>query len=180
MTLRRDEVILVNGQDEWIGHADKHAAHSTGTLHRALSIFIINSRGKILLQQRAANKYHSGGLWSNACCSHPAPGEPTLTAAHRRLREELGIDTALTPITRLLYRAEVGEGLIEHEYDHIFEGIWNGEIFPAPEEVSAFMWLTAPDLEKWLREEPETFTAWFPILLQAWQTNANGQLATPA
>src|SRR5947208_3875015 len=118
MILRRDSVILVDEHDVWIGTADKSAVHRTGALHRALSIFITNSRGELLLQQRAADKYHSGGLWSNSCCSHPAPGESTLAAAHRRLQEELGFDTELNRMGTVRYRAAVGPDLIDLEYDH--------------------------------------------------------------
>lgn len=169
MIISRDSVILVDEQDEWIGTADKMAVHQTGALHRALSIFITNSDGEILLQQRAGHKYHSGGLWSNACCSHPSPDEPIIMAVYRRLREELGIDTLLTPVTKLLYRAEVSEGLIEHEYDHIYTGIWDGEVLPEPEEVSNIRWISPAALQTWMTSKPEDFTAWFPILLKAWR-----------
>src|SRR3954470_23474780 len=114
MRLSRDRVMLVDEHDVWIGTADKAAVHRTGALHRALSIFITNSKGELLLQQRAESKYHSGGRWRNACCSHPIPDEPTTMAAYRRLREELGIDTILTRVARLHYRAVVTDGLIEN------------------------------------------------------------------
>jgi isopentenyl-diphosphate Delta-isomerase len=169
MTLRRDAVILVNDHDEWIGTADKIAVHRSGALHRALSIFITNSKGEMLLQQRAPGKYHSAGLWSNACCSHPTPGEPTMTAAHRRLLEELGIETTLMPITTICYQADVGDMLREHEYDHIFTANWDGSIEPGADEVSAVCWVDEETLDNWMREEPAAFTAWFPILLNAWR-----------
>lgn len=169
MIVSRNSVILVDEHDAWIGTADKIAVHRTGALHRALSIFITNSKGEILLQQRAEGKYHSGGLWSNACCSHPTPEEPTQMAAYRRLREELGIDTILTPVTKLCYRAEVTEGLIEHEYDHIYTGEWNGDVLPEPEEVSNVRWITPAALDTWIESDPQAFTAWFPILLKAWR-----------
>ncbi len=162
-------VILVNDHDEWIGTADKLAVHRTGALHRALSIFITNSRGEMLLQQRADLKYHSGGLWTNACCSHPTPGEPTLTAAYRRLKEELGIDPTLDLVTKLCYRANVTAGLLEHEYDHLFTGEWDGEVLPVPEEVQDFRWVSPAALDEWMEARPTDFTAWFPILLKAWR-----------
>jgi isopentenyl-diphosphate delta-isomerase len=171
MILERDKVVLVNERDEWQSIASKEDVHRSGALHRALSIFIVNARGELLLQQRAAEKYHSGGLWSNACCSHPAPNEATIAAAHRRLQEELGFDTELTPAGTFLYRAEVGEGLIEHEFDHLFTGSWNGDMRPAPAEVSAIQWIKPEALDTWMQREPQQFTAWFPILLQAWRVN---------
>jgi isopentenyl-diphosphate delta-isomerase len=169
MALQRDKVILVNERDEQLRTASKKEAHITGVLHRALSIFIVNDRRELLLQRRAADKYHSGGLWSNACCSHPAPGESAIEAAHRRLREELGFDTTLEAIGTLQYQAEVGEGFTEHEYDHLFTGIWNGGVMSSPDEVSAVCWMPVAAIEVWLLREPEQFTAWFPVLLDAWK-----------
>ena len=170
MALQRDKVILVNDSDEWMHIASKEEVHRTGALHRALSIFITNNRGELLLQQRAADKYHSGGLWSNACCSHPSPGESTLTAAHRRLQEELGFDTELTKIGTVKYKAAVGETLIEHEYDHLFTGSWDAAVTPSPDEVDAIRWISPQALEDWMQREPHQFTAWFPILLDAWKS----------
>lgn len=165
--------MLVDEHDVWIGTADKAAVHRTGALHRAISIFITNSKGEILLQQRAAHKYHSGGLWSNACCSHPTPNEPTYMAAYRRLREELGIDTILTPVAKLRYRAAVTEGLIENEFDHIYNGEWDGDVLPCPDEVSNVMWITPDNLDTWIAAEPEAFTAWFTLLLKTWREAAS-------
>src|SRR5690606_31322221 len=120
MISQQDYVILVNEQDEELGAMEKLIAHQQGLLHRAFSIFIVNDKNEILLQQRADDKYHSGGLWSNACCSHPSPGENTLQAAHRRLQEELGFDCELHSLSQLRYKADVGNGLVENEYDYIF------------------------------------------------------------
>jgi isopentenyl-diphosphate delta-isomerase len=167
--------MLVDEHDVWIGTADKAAVHRTGALHRALSIFITNAKGELLLQQRAESKYHSGGLWSNACCSHPTPDEPTTMAAYRRLREELGIDTILTPLTRLRYKAAVTNGLVENEYDHIFTGEWNEEVHPRPDEVMNVVWISPEALDAWLQREPEAFTAWFPVLLKAWKAAVRKQ-----
>ncbi len=175
MIIQRETVILVDEQDKCIGTAGKIAVHRTGALHRALSIFITNSRGEMLLQQRAEDKYHSGGLWTNACCSHPTPDEPTEMAASRRLREELGIDTALMPVTKLRYYAAVSGDLVEHEYDHIYTGQWDGDVLPAPEEVKAHRWVSLARLNDWMSSEPHSFTAWFPILLKAWQNAMNAQ-----
>jgi isopentenyl-diphosphate delta-isomerase len=169
MPINKNRVVLVNDHDEWLGTADKIEVHQTGALHRALSIFITNSNGQMLLQQRAADKYHSGGLWSNACCSHPSPGESTMAAAHRRLNEELGFDTQLLPVTRMKYKAEVTAGLTEYEYDHIFSGTWDGDVIPEPGEVATYRWINLDDLYKMLLKEPQSFTAWFPILLDGWK-----------
>jgi len=177
MMLRKDLVILVNNRDEWMGTAEKHSVHISGALHRALSIFLVNENGEMLLQQRALGKYHSAGLWTNACCSHPAPGEPTLSAAHRRLKEELGIETKLVPVKDLLYQARVSDDLIEHEYDHIFTGKFSGTVSPDPEEVAATKWISHADLEAWMKREPNAFTAWFPILLEAWYQHQGMQVA---
>src|ERR1700712_3061003 len=123
-----EEVILVNERDEEIGAMEKMGAHCKRILHRAFSIFIFNNKKEMLLQQRAVNKYHSGGLWTNACCSHPKPGEVTKTAALRRLKEELGFETMLEEIFAFTYEASFENGLMEYEFDHVFTGIYNGEI----------------------------------------------------
>lgn len=169
MALHRNSVILVDRQDAETGTADKLEAHRTGQLHRAVSVFIINDRGEMLLQRRAFGKYHSGGLWSNACCSHPCPGEQTLDAALRRLREELGFDTGLVPFGEWYYRADVGGGLIEHELDHLYTGTWNGTPAPDPEEVSETAWLAPATIREQLATQPATFTAWFPQIFEAWE-----------
>ena len=164
-------VILVNENDEEIGKMDKMEAHKQAKLHRAFSIFIFNERGEMLLQQRAAHKYHSGGLWTNACCSHPEPGEKTIDAATRRLQEEMGFGTGLTKIFDFTYRAEFDNGLVEHEYDHVFLGIYNGEIHPDPNEVQAYDHKSMEELRAAITQEPGAFTAWFHIalpLLEKW------------
>lgn len=170
----RDLVILVNNKDEWIGTAAKLDVHLNGALHRALSIFITNKNGEILLQKRAANKYHSAGLWTNACCSHPRPGEPTESAANRRLREELGIETPLKKVAKTCYKINVGDEKTEHEFDHIFTGEWNGIVVPNPEEVSEVKWIGLSDLDNWLKERPQDFTGWFTTIFAPWK----GSVAT--
>lgn len=168
MSLLRNYLILVNEQDECIGTGEKQTVHVKGQLHRALSVFILNGKGEMLLQQRAAGKYHSGGLWSNACCSHPCPGETTTAAAHRRLQEELGFDTGLEPLNVLRYRADVGNGLIENEYDHLFIGWYDGPVQPHADEVQDYKYLSMADIEDWLRREPQAFTAWFHLAMKRW------------
>ena len=126
--MNREEVILVDIEDNPTGVADKMSAHLEGKLHRAFSIFIFNTEGKMLLQRRALSKYHSGGLWTNACCSHPLPEETTLAAASRRLKEELGFETSIEKIFDFVYKAEFENGLTEYEFDHVFAGEFDGDI----------------------------------------------------
>ncbi|HEY1031875.1 MAG TPA: isopentenyl-diphosphate Delta-isomerase [Flavipsychrobacter sp.] len=165
MAAKDNHVILVNEQDEWLGTMEKLQAHQKGALHRALSVFILNSKNEILLQQRAFSKYHSGGLWSNTCCSHPAPRESTLHAAHRRLQEEMGFDCELAPIFTLRYKADVSNELIENEYDHIYIGTYDGEIKPNAEEANDYKFISAADLQRWMQEKPEDFTPWFHMAM---------------
>lgn len=166
MVLNRNLVVLVDTQDLEMGTAEKIDAHRRGQLHRAISVFISNDRGEMLLQRRAAGKYHSAGLWSNACCSHPCPGELPVEAASRRLQEELGFTTALQPAGTWYYQADVGANLIEHEFDHLFTGIWNDALRPDPAEVSETAWIPLAELRQRLRHQPETFTAWFPQIFE--------------
>jgi len=157
-----DKVILVNDKDEQVGTANKLEAHQQGgTLHRAFSVFIFNRKGEMLLQQRAEGKYHSGGLWTNTCCSHPRPGEPTKEAAERRLEEEMGFTCDLKEVFSFTYRAEF-EDLTEHEYDHVFFGICEpGEIEPDPEEAGDWKWVSRQELEKDVKDNPKNYTPWF-------------------
>jgi isopentenyl-diphosphate Delta-isomerase len=166
-----EKVILVNERDEEIGIMDKLEAHRQARLHRAFSVFIFNRQGEMLLQQRALHKYHSGGLWTNACCSHPAPGEATADAAARRLQEEMGFGTPLTRIFDFTYRAEFDNGLVEHEYDHVFLGIYSDDIHPDPAEVQDYCHKTLDELKHSIETDPGAFTAWFHIalpLLEKW------------
>ena len=165
------QVILVDENDVEIGVLDKMEAHLQAKLHRAFSVFIFNARGEMLLQQRAMHKYHSGGLWTNACCSHPTPGEGTAEAAHRRLQEEMGFTTPILKIFHFTYRAEFENGLTEHEFDHVYLGIYGGVVEPNPEEVKDYCFITLEELRLSLANEPESFTAWFHIampLLEKW------------
>ncbi|PSL44912.1 isopentenyl-diphosphate delta-isomerase [Chitinophaga niastensis] len=168
--MKPSEVILVNESDEAIGTMEKMAAHYKGLLHRAFSVFIINDAGEMLLQQRALDKYHSAGLWTNACCSHPFPGEATLEAGHRRLQEEMGFDCDLHEIFSFTYRTEFDNGLTEHEFDHVLLGTYNGIIYPNAAEVNDYRYLSANHILELMEKEPGTFTSWFhyalPIVLQ--------------
>ena len=170
------EVILVNEQDEPVGTMGKMEAHERAILHRAFSVFIFNSKGEMLLQQRAAKKYHSAGLWTNACCSHPNPGEETIAAAKRRLYEELGFTAALKKAFHFTYKAHFENGLTEHEYDHVFTGLYEGEIKPNTEEVNEYCYKTMEDIQHSLETHPQKYTAWFNIAfpqLINWMNNNN-------
>jgi isopentenyl-diphosphate delta-isomerase len=158
-----EQVILVNEKDEPTGTMEKMEAHLSGALHRAFSIFIFNSKDEMLLQQRAVGKYHNGELWTNACCSHPAPGETTLAAANRRLQEEMGFTTPLEKAFDFTYKASFENGLTEHEFDHVFVGIYDGEIKINKAEVKDYCFKTVDELEASLKGHPENFTAWFKI-----------------
>lgn len=155
-----DHVILVNRNDDELGSAGKMAAHVRGDLHRAVSIFLFDARGRLLLQRRAAHKYHSAGLWSNTCCSHPRPNEESGHAARRRLREEMGIDCQLTKVFSFIYRAKLDNGLIEHEYDHVFFGNYDGSPVLNPEEADDWRWIEIPKLCADVRSRPHTYSFW--------------------
>ena len=166
--MAEEQVILVDADDREIGTLGKLAAHENGGVrHRAFSVFIVDPQGRWLLQRRAADKYHFPGLWTNACCSHPRPGEATADAAHRRLREELGFDCPLTERFQFEYRAtSAAEGLTEHELDHVFTGTWAGPVAPDPEEVETTRWVEPKALDAEVRARPETFTPWFKLALE--------------
>src|SRR4051812_27807392 len=144
--MKQEFVILVNERDEALDQMEKIEAHKKGLLHRAFSVFIFNSKREMLLQRRAAGKYHSGGLWSNACCSHPYPGEATDAAAVRRLKEELGFSTAVHKAFDFTYRAAFDNGLTEHEFDHVFVGEYNGVIRPNADEVCDYCYKDFEDV----------------------------------
>lgn len=160
-----DYVVLVDDSDVEQGVMEKMEAHSKGLLHRAFSVFIFNSAGEMLVHRRATNKYHCPGLWTNACCSHPRPAESNSDAAHRRLQEELGIQTNLRERFSFTYHAEFDNGLIEHEFDHVFFGTFQGEVPFNRDEVMEIKWVTWDDLEQWIKEDSSAFTPWFKIAL---------------
>jgi len=165
------EVILVTPQDEAIGVMEKMEAHQKGLLHRAFSVFIFDKEGRMLLQQRAPQKYHGAYLWTNACCSHPRWDETVEDAATRRLQEELGFTTPLQKIFSFTYKAAVENNLVEHEYDHVFAGEYDGEIRMNSEEVCNVAYHDLASVKQLLQEQPERFTAWFRIAfpqIEAW------------
>lgn len=161
--MEKTMVILVNQHDEQTGLMEKMVAHQEGVLHRAFSVFIFDSQGRMLLQQRAATKYHGGLLWTNACCSHPLPGEETIDAASRRLNEELGFSTKLEEIFSFIYRAEVENGLVEYEFDHVFAGQYEAGIFPNELEVASWRYEKMQAIKEELETNPGLFTSWFKI-----------------
>ena len=160
-------VILVDETDKAIGVMEKIQAHKEPDprLHRAFSIFIFNTDGKILLQQRALNKYHFGGLWSNACCSHPRPGSELEKDVHDRLKEEMGFDCELKELFVFTYKAPFDNGLTEWEVDHVFKGTYDGQVEPDPEEVENYKWVTGEELVQDIKDHPEIYTPWFKIAL---------------
>lgn len=159
-----EHVILVNENDEVLGTMEKMEAHQKGVLHRAISIFIYNSRGEMLIHQRALNKYHSGGLWTNTCCSHPRPEESILDAANRRLQEEMGMSCSLAASHSFIYKAALDQNLWEHELDHVLIGITDEEPQPNPEEVMHYRWIDLPTLQQDLQDNPGNYTEWFKII----------------
>lgn len=158
-----EKVVVVNEHDVAIGVEDKTRAHLLGVLHRAFSIFVMNSAGQLLLQRRALAKYHSRGLWSNTCCGHPRPGESINQASRRRLREEMGFDADLESVFQFRYRADLEEGLIENEYDHVLVGLFDGVPEPNPAEVAECRWEDPTTLSLELEAHPENYTYWFRI-----------------
>ena len=158
-------VILVDEQDNEIGQLEKMEAHRLGLLHRAFSIILFNLKGEMLLQQRAAHKYHSPLLWTNTCCSHQRPGESNQAAAKRRLNEEMGMEVELTESFSFLYKAKLDQGLTEHELDHVLFGYTNENPVINTEEVAAYKWISMEALLHDLDGRPEAYTEWFKILL---------------
>lgn len=161
-----ENVILVDSADRPIGTISKLEAHlGEGLLHRALSVFVFNPSGDLLLQRRADSKYHFSGLWSNTCCTHPRPGESASDAARRRLGEEMGVSCDLDPIFVFQYRARCESGLIEQEIDHVFHGSYDGPVRPDPAEVSEARWIDRDTLRTEMTDRPEAFTPWFLMAL---------------
>lgn len=167
----KEEVILVDEQDQPTGVAGKMEVHEQGLLHRAFSVFIFNSKGEMLLQQRALEKYHSGGLWTNTCCSHPRPAEDTRAAAERRLKEEMGFRVPLEKVFDFLYKADFDNGLIEHEFDHVFVAEYDGPVEINKDEVMDYAYSPVRQIAMAMEADPGQYTAWFRLAfprIQAW------------
>ena len=161
----RKEVILVNSMDEEIGTMEKMEAHQKGLLHRAFSVFVFNSKKELLLQKRAFGKYHSEGLWTNTCCSHPAPNETIVEAANRRLMEEMGMKCELKSTFSFIYNVELENGLIEHELDHIVIGYSENVPELNTDEASDYTWISLPKIKEDMELFPAKYTSWFKIIL---------------
>jgi isopentenyl-diphosphate Delta-isomerase len=165
-SIAAEQLILVDAQDRELGVKGKMEAHMEGALHRAFSVFVFDGAKRLLLQKRARTKYHSGGLWSNTACGHPRPGETTMAAARRRLREEMGFDCELRAAFEFVYRAELDGALVEHEYDHVFVGTHEGDPAPDPSEVEGWLWVTMDELRRRLREEPQRYSYWLKAAVE--------------
>ncbi|MGD8106702.1 isopentenyl-diphosphate Delta-isomerase [Pantoea sp. FN0302] len=155
------EVILVDPLDRPVGIMEKQEVHEKGLLHRAVTVYVFNHQHQLLLQRRASAKYHCGGLWSNTCCGHPYPSEPTQHAAERRLREEMGLDLTLTAMFELSYNLPLSNGLTEHEYGHVFFAISDAQPQLNPEEADACRWLSLEAIQQEITHDPARFTPWF-------------------
>lgn len=156
--------MLVDENDTEIGVMEKLRAHQEAKLHRAISVVVFNTDGEMLLQRRAGHKYHSPLLWTNACCTHPAPDEPVSDAGVRRLKEEMGLSCSLTYAFNFIYKAELGNGLTEYEFDHVFYGFTNDVPSINEDEVCAFKYISMSDLKNDLNEYPDHYTVWFKLI----------------
>ncbi|MGA0415932.1 MAG: isopentenyl-diphosphate Delta-isomerase [Flavobacteriaceae bacterium] len=164
--MKEEKVLLVDTQDRVLGTMSKLKAHQKGVLHRAFSVFILNRQNALMLQQRAWDKYHSPGLWTNTCCSHQREGEDSLTAGKRRLQEEMGLEAPLTPLFTFIYKAPFDNGLTEHELDHVLLGYSEQSPNPNPQEVADWQWMPLEEVQQRLTEQPEQFTVWFKIIFE--------------
>jgi isopentenyl-diphosphate delta-isomerase len=159
-----EQVVLVDEKDNPIGLMEKMEAHEKALLHRAFSVFIFNSKGELMLQQRAASKYHSPLLWTNTCCSHQRDGETNLEAGKRRLQEEMGFVTEIKEVFSFIYKAPFDNGLTEHELDHVMVGSFEDAPNINKEEVESYKWMTLEDVKSDIENNPEIYTAWFKII----------------
>ena len=164
--MSEEKVILVDKNDNQVGLMPKLEAHEKGVLHRAFSIFIFNSKYELLLQKRASSKYHSGGLWTNTCCSHPREGEDTLDAANRRLDEEMGIKTSLRKVYDFIYKAELDNQLTEHEFDHVFYGVCDNDPILNKDEAEDFKWVDMETLNNDIIKNEDDYKVWFKIAFE--------------
>ena len=162
--MEEENVILVNQNDEQIGLMPKMEAHQKAVLHRAFSVFVLNVKNEIMLQQRASQKYHSPLLWTNTCCSHQRDGETNIQAGSRRLFEEMGFETGLKELFHFIYKAPFDNGLTEHELDHVMIGYYNEEPKINPDEVESWKWMSIEDIAKNIQLQPEIYTVWFKII----------------
>lgn len=171
--MKEEQVILVNENNEQIGLMPKMEAHEKALLHRAFSVFVFNDEGELMLQQRALDKYHSPGLWTNTCCSHQRDGESNIEAGKRRLQEEMGFVTELEESISFIYKAPFDNGLTEHEYDHVLLGSYNNEPIVNPEEVASWKWMPVEDVRRDIEKQPELYTEWFKIIFDKFYQHIN-------
>lgn len=171
--MNEEQVILVNENDEQIGLMPKMEAHEKAVLHRAFSVFIFNSNNELMLQQRAAHKYHSPLLWTNTCCSHQRDGETNIEAGTRRLQEEMGFTTSLKETTSFIYKAAFDNGLTEHELDHIMIGYYEQAPVINPDEVEDWKWMPLENVRTDIAAQPELYTAWFKIIFEKFYEHIN-------
>jgi isopentenyl-diphosphate delta-isomerase len=162
---KKEYVILVDEKDNQIGLMEKEEAHVKALLHRAFSVFVFNDKNELLLQQRALGKYHSAGLWTNTCCSHPRENETISDAAHRRLMEEMGFDCELKTMHKFIYKASFSNGLTEHELDYVLKGFYQGDILPNKDEVHNYKWVDMAWLLNDIEQNPNLYTIWFKLIL---------------
>ncbi len=163
--MEKKEIIIVDEQNHQIGVGGKMQVHKEGKLHRSFSVLISNHKGQVLLQKRAKEKYHSPGLWSNTCCSHPRPNCDIVAEAKRRLKEEMGIACELKEAFTFIYKTQVGN-MIENEFDHVFVGKFDGTPSPNPEEVESWKWVDLQELEKDVEDNPDKYAYWFKLIIK--------------
>jgi isopentenyl-diphosphate delta-isomerase len=171
--MEEEKVILVNSNDEPIGLMPKMEAHEKAVLHRAFSVFVVNDKNELMLQQRALEKYHSPGLWTNTCCSHQRDGEGNIEAGHRRLDEEMGFTTPLEYLFNFIYKAPFDNGLTEHELDHVMLGRYEGDPVINPEEVASWKWMNIEEINSDLKNNPDSYTVWFAIIFDRFYNHLN-------
>lgn len=171
--MKEEHVILVNENDEQIGTMPKMEAHEKAMLHRAFSVFVFNDKNELMLQQRAAHKYHSPNLWTNTCCSHQKVGETNIQAGRRRLNEEMGFETELKDTISFIYKAPFDNGLTEHEFDHILVGHYENVPKINPDEVAAWKWMSLENVKEDISLHPEFYTEWFKIIFDKFYQHIN-------
>ena len=164
--MKKENVVLVDRNDNPMGLMPKLEAHEKGVLHRAFSVFILNQKGELMLQRRALDKYHSPGLWTNTCCSHPRESESNIEAGVRRLKEEMGFTTPLKPMFSFIYKSKFDNGLTEHEFDHVLLGYYDKQPFINTIEVSEWKWMSLDKIILEIKNKPEDFTVWFKIIFE--------------
>lgn len=171
--MKEEQVILVNEKNEQIGLMPKMEAHKKALLHRAFSVFIFNDENELMLQQRALDKYHSPGLWTNTCCSHQRDGETNIEAGTRRLEEEMGFTVPLEDSVSFIYKAPFDNGLTEHEYDHVLIGYYNDKPIINLDEVASWKWMPVEEVKTDISLRPEIYTEWFKIIFEKFYKHIN-------